>query len=366
MLKEYNFSLKNGFYIWFDKKYKKEYYISTITMCKTKFVKPKDNKFNTIKLIENYSNKFNEKKDVYYSTADILNPFEENYGIFLINFLNADFSTFESSYLTFFCFYGMALLEEYSNSSVAAQSFKSENDFKSAYESIFYKSQKKLKELQSNIRLCVNYTYNLKGYNEYPNQSYLQRFISYSISKNLFKYTTNINMYFNINYAYNINEISSSSITPLKVKEKIGNRIINPTESNIYNSNYISNIIYLCLNEIATNQAVSVGICKNCGKYFISYQKSPEKYCRITYYENEKICKDIGIQIAYKKKQANNECLKLYRNTYQKKLMYAKRSNDEKIKEDFNNWKLLAKEKVAFFNKGIISSNELIEWLEAH
>ena len=46
--------------------------------------------------------------------------------------------------------------------------------------------------------------------------------------------------------------------------------------------------------------------------------------------------------------------------------MYAKRSNDEKIKEEFNNWRILAKKKVACFNKGIISSDELIEWLEAN
>lgn len=46
--------------------------------------------------------------------------------------------------------------------------------------------------------------------------------------------------------------------------------------------------------------------------------------------------------------------------------MYAKRSNDEKIKEKFNNWRILAKEKVACFNKSIISSDELIKWLETH
>ena len=55
-----------------------------------------------------------------------------------------------------------------------------------------------------------------------------------------------------------------------QVKEQIDDRIINPTESNIYNSKYITNLVYLCLNEIATNPKVSICICKNCGKYFIS------------------------------------------------------------------------------------------------
>ena len=119
-------------------------------------------------------------------------------------------------------------------------------------------------------------------------------------------------------------------------------------------------MVYLSLNEIATNPNVSIGICKNCGKYFISYKSSPEKYCRITYSENEEICKDIGIQVAYKKKQKQNPCLSLYRKTYQKKLMYAKRSENENIKHKFDKWKKLAKEKVKEFNNSVISKNELI------
>lgn len=167
-----------------------------------------------------------------------------------------------------------------------------------------------------------------------------------------------------MNYAYNINEILVSTTTPKNVSDKINNRIINPTESNIYNSNYISNLIFVVLNEIVTNTNVSIGICKNCGKYFISYQKRLEKYCKITYSENDEICKNIGIQNSYKKKQKDNPCLILYRKTYQKKLMYAKRSQDEKAKESFNKWKLLARQKVKDFNNGVIKDNELIEWLE--
>lgn len=60
-------------------------------MCKTKFIKEKDGKHNSIKLKSGYSNTFDNDTSVYYSSSDILNPFEESYGMFLINFLNADF-----------------------------------------------------------------------------------------------------------------------------------------------------------------------------------------------------------------------------------------------------------------------------------
>ena len=363
MLKQPNFLHKNGFYIWFDKKHKKEYYITQLPMCKIKFVKDIDNKYNSIKLINGYSNHFDKEEDIYYVSADLMNPFEENYGMFLINFLNADFSTFESAYLTFFCFYGMKLLEEFTDNVPNIRTFRSELDFKTTYESIFYECNKKLKKFQNLIQKCVDYSYNLKENNKYLNSTSNTKFISYSINKNLFIYMQNINMHFNINYAYNAKDISSKEISPLSVKEKIDNKVIGLYESPIYNSKYLSSLIYLSLYEIATNTAVSVGICKNCNKYFISYCKSAGTYCRITYAENDEICKDTGVQIAYKKKQAENACLKLYRQTYQKKLMFAKRSGDENVKRKFTEWKLLAREKVKNFENKTISENELIEWL---
>ena len=246
----------------------------------------------------------------------------------------------------------------------SSRSFKSELEYKEFYEEIFYKVRMNIKRLQNIIRRSVNYSYNLKGITEYKNSSSISKFITYSIKNNLFKYSENINIYYNVNYAYNINEISIRKVNPNDVTHKIENKTINPTESNIFNSNYISNLIYVCLNEIVTNTKVSIGICKNCGKYFISYQKKPEKYCRITYCENDEICKNIGIQIAYKKKQKDNPGLILYRKTYQKKLMYAKRSGNEKVKESFKEWKLQAKQKVKDFNNGILKEDDLIDWLK--
>lgn len=86
MLKDFMFSQKDGFFIWFDRKLKKEYYITQIEMCKTTFVRKRNGKFKSIKLIEEYSNKFIEEKPIYHSSSDLVDPFEENYGMFLINF----------------------------------------------------------------------------------------------------------------------------------------------------------------------------------------------------------------------------------------------------------------------------------------
>ena len=44
--------------------------------------------------------------------------------------------------------------------------------------------------------------------------------------------------------------------------------------------------------------------------------------------------------------------------------MQVKRSEDEKVKLDFENWKQLAKSKVKEFNNNEISKDELIEWMK--
>ena len=47
------------------------------------------------------------------------------------------------------------------------------------------------------------------------------------------------------------------------------------------------------------------------------------------------ICKNIGIQNSYKKKQKDNPCLTLYRKTYQKKFMEVSRSDgNKKLKKE--------------------------------
>ena len=45
---------EKGFYIWFDKNNKKEYYATPITLYRAKIVKNKDSKFSHIVFSENY------------------------------------------------------------------------------------------------------------------------------------------------------------------------------------------------------------------------------------------------------------------------------------------------------------------------
>ena len=77
MLKDFMFSQKDGFFIWFDKKLKKEYYITQIEMCKTTFVRKRNDKFKSIKLIDAYIKLVNGKPNRYFYADELKNFFSD-------------------------------------------------------------------------------------------------------------------------------------------------------------------------------------------------------------------------------------------------------------------------------------------------
>ena len=356
MLREDNIPIKDYFNIWFNREKRKEFYTTSISLYKTTFNHDKNNKFANI-LFDNATN-----KEIYFSSSTLLEPFEESYGTFLIKFLNADFASFETSYRTFFCFYGFSILSEFYASIPSLKFFKTEDEFIETYQPIFNKVKHKLKKLQYLIKQCVDYMYNLNNNSIDKNYTPLEKYLSYSIFNNLFKYSTNIEVYYYQQFAHDIYHISSQSITPKIVREYLENRIIDIGDSLIFHTSYLSNILYISLFETATNKNIRIKVCKNCGKYFIPF-KNTEKYCDIVYCENEVTCKNVGANNSYYKKRNTIEGIKFYRNNYQRRLMQVKRSNDEQVKIAFDNWKKLAKEKIKEFNNNEISEDELLEWI---
>lgn len=76
--------------------------------------------------------------------------------------------------------------------------------------------------------------------------------------------------------------------------------------------------------------------CENCGKLFIPSGRSDSLYCDRVMYDEEKPCKEIGAQIAAKRKLQNNDELKIYRQAYQrlkKRVEFGYMSNEE-----FDEW----------------------------
>jgi len=358
VLRENNIPVKNSFNIWFNREKRKEFYTTSIILYRTAFNHNPNNKFSDIILKTNKAT-----NEIYFTSANFNAPFEESYGSLLIKFLNANFSSFETAYDTFFCFYGFSILEEFYKNIPKVRLFKSEDDFLKTYEPIFIDIKHKLKELQYLIRRCIDYMYNLNNNLEDKNYSSFEKYLTYVIKNNLFRYSTNIDVFYFQQFAHDTLNIAVESITPKIVREHLENGIIDVNDSPVFHTSYLSNILYVSLLEVASNKDIKIKTCKNCGKYFIPI-KNTEKYCDISYYENETICKIIGANNSYSKKRKTVEGIRFYRNNYQRRLMQAKRSDNEQVKLAFKNWKTLAKVKFKEFNNNEISEDELLEWMK--
>lgn len=358
MLRENNIPVKNSFNIWFNEEKRKEFYTTSIVLYRTTFNHNPNNKFPNIILKTDETT-----NEIYFSSANFSNPFEESSGTLLVKFLNANFSSFETGYNTFFCSYGFSILEEFYKDIPKARLFKSKEDFYETYEPIFIEIKHKLKELQYLMKRCIDYMYNLNNNLDYKNYSPFEKYLTYAIKNNLFRYSTNIDVFYFQQFAHDTLNIAVESITPKIVREHLGNGIIDVNDSPVFHTSYLSNLLYVSLLEIASNKDIKIKTCKNCGKYFIPI-KNTEKYCDITYYENEQTCKTIGATNSYTQKRKTVEGIRFYRNNYQRRLMQAKRSDDAQVKMAFENWKRLAKSKIKEFNNNVISEDELLEWMK--
>ena len=184
-----------GFYIWFNKKEKKEYYATPMTLYKVKVNKSKNSKYSYITYSEGYLPKITPKRNKagYIANAlklkllDLYNPYEERYGMFLINFLNARFDEYFHAYKDFFCFYSMELLDK--NSKKLKMEYKDENDFKRTTRALFESSQRELVKLQKQFRNCVNYMYNLNGIEDDREFEPYIKFKAYSLKNGMDRFT---------------------------------------------------------------------------------------------------------------------------------------------------------------------------------
>lgn len=110
---------------------------------------------------------------------------------------------------------------------------------------------------------------------------------------------------------------------------------------------------------------INVKKCKNCGKYFIAYQRSDEKYCsRISPQDNQKTCKQYANFANWKNNINSNEELKIYRRIYMAKQMRTRRNpDDKKLKDNFEVWKKEAQDIRNKYVHGKIDKNTFITWL---
>ena len=124
-----------------------------------------------------------------------------------------------------------------------------------------------------------------------------------------------------------------------------------------YTIHSIKDFISVSLIQILQNN-IKLCQCNNCGKLFISTNKSNEKYCTYEFKKN-KTCRDLSYSIHLQKDELSNILRKRYRTENAKK---NRNKHIPKIEEKFQIWYKKAKEQKILCEEGKISIEDFNKW----
>lgn len=354
------------FYMWFNFEEKEEYYATPLYLYNVnrKRIDENDETRLSLTLEKDISKtKINKKKEIIRQPATIYIHYVESIGSLLINFLNADFSSYESAYNTFFYAYGYELIKEYVPYAYTKNDEHiTDVEFRKIIEDIYNTSEYDLKEWQDNFRKCVNFIYNLNGNESLREHSPYSKFVAYTIKDNdIYTYSQDVEVildnYINI---HNYNHGKSMEDLIKDINEK------NPKLElyNVYTSTKLTSMCFAILEQVIRHENLQIKTCLNCGRYFIPNYRQNEIYCDLANVDQSPSCKEKGANKQYKKNLENNQTQALYRRIYRQKFMIAQRNKDSKtIQKDFEQWKKEAKDKIAKMKKNKITEDEVYKWL---
>ncbi len=339
------YSFNEGFYMWFNPEEKEEYYSTPLYMYKTMPIDDLENKKRILVKEKNfYKHKPSKKVEALKHPATILFPFAEQFGFFLVNFLNADLSTFEKAYNTFFYLYGFELLKEYIPDKELMGTYSSEQELVEVMEKVFESCSGKLFDIQYEFRKCVDFVYNLNGNEELKGYKPSSKFIASLVThqNDVYTYHTNLEVILDT-YSDKYEKYGQQSLQ--KLIEELEKNTSFVKMENTYTSNRLSNIAFIVLEQITKNSSLPIKTCQNCGRYFIPSIRQDEIYCNLPNEDGSRSCREKGAKKTYKEKIDKDPVLQEYRKAYQKKFMEVSRSNgDKKKKDDFEEWKKLLKD----------------------
>lgn len=357
MIKEPYHNFFDGFYIWFNEELKKEFYVTPLYLYQ---VKRKEEKNEYLLSLEKDISKAKPRnKEIVKCRADINKPYSERLGMFLINFINADFSSYESAYNTFFYAYGFELLADYGNFQTI---FKTESELLTEIKNFYDRSLYKVKELQENYKSCVDFIYNLNGNEDLEEYKFNSKFTAYMIKNtDLYADSKDIDVVLD-NFIDKHHKYGNESLETLTVKSENNDGSLKLID--IYTSQYLRCICFIVLKHLVKNDNTRIKQCNNCGRYFIPVNRQAEVYCDLPNVDGSNTCREKGAGTTYKNNLENVAGLLEYRRTYQKKLMETTRNKENlKLKQEFDNWKKKAQKKIKEFKQNKISEDELYNWM---
>lgn len=310
---------------------------------------------NSKEYISSYE--FKKLNDEKIKIKNVL-PKQQNLGTFLLDFINTDFndpidlSIFVNNYLFvhLLTLYDNAIIKDINNYSIELKKNKLQNFNDWIYENYSVNFE----ILQINLERVFNNTYYsdiLKitdilddEYDKIEELSNNEK--DYSAINELLveNNTTAINYDLNTFFMNNIPENISTNYT--------------------FSSASVDNFLYCIVKELISNiKNIKFECCKNCGYWFINKTNKKQKYCDLIY-ENNMTCNEI----AKKERASKNEkddiylqkCRKRYKNLHKQVSIGA----SEKVENLFRFFKEQYPIYQERYKEGLITGEELIEWLE--
>lgn len=161
----------------------------------------------------------------------------------------------------------------------------------------------------------------------------------------------------------------SKKIKNQKSKKNVFNILFNENISPMYEYHCKTLEQFLQVSFFTTlSLNLNIKKCENCGKYFIAYQRSDEKYCnRISPQDKNKTCKQFANFENWKNNINSNEELKVYRRIYMAKQMQTRRNPENiDLKKNFELWKKESQHKRNEYIHGNLSKKDFLNWLNTN
>ncbi len=319
-------------------------------------------------------------------------------GIFLLEFLNLNFTKF-NDFFRFFCSFIFEYIEDIpednrrkilSDLDINTKYFKIEEHNHIVDMEILKKYAKKyfddnteinfLVKMQKLFKDSIDYVFNNNKESKIANLNTYQRFyILQHTHKDLqslsIKYKCNLELNFkisNTDFMYDLlSDINNKITDPLSNENSLIKNILknDPNGKSIHGNEhtFITNDIftyfYIIFYYITLSKNTYIKKCNICNKYFFS-KKEETLFCNNKYLNNM-TCKEYGIKTSQKRKEQEEPVYKKYRQIYAKKAMMVKRNPDiPSYMINYEKWKREAKKFIQDIKNESKTYDEFNKWLD--
>lgn len=348
----------------FDSHHNVENYYTTLFLHKSKItLAEEDNEYSHQVELDLEQN---AKKDKM-----VKQMFNKDYGSYILTFLNADFSSLENAYKTFFVYYGLEGLnyidkikEKYPLEYKTR--YTSTKKFLDYYNKAFDLINTDYVKFQNDMKKTVDFVFDLHENNSFLDLDKYYKFMAYSAVIDLLE---QFSSQIHVSIRKSLSEKAPSSLTNEQV-EKLAYDIANKEEDNpicyIYESSSHFALAFLALSDLIQNSKRNISTCQNCGRYYLQYS-GKEVYCELPNADGSPSCKSYASRKAYDNKIVEDEAELAYKREYQRRITQVYRADKDNkliIKVEFLAWKENAREQLKLYRENKITKEEFCEWIE--